>query len=186
MSVTHVPFLHLHLRYSFSIIVWKYSGDVFFVLFFILWVLFRLFVCWFVFFFCFCFVILLFCLFVCFVFFLLCYIFVSVFFIVCFCFLFVFCLICLFVFCCFFHFNFIFQNIKITKYVQLEKQKNGIFFNVAFNEEFSIGNLPVVLLSVACDIGQSNVELYMEQFQISSCESQYNIFLKKSLKIPQR
>ena len=70
-------------------------------------------------------------------------------------------------------------------YVKLEKQKNGIFFNVKFKEEFRIGNLHVVLLSITCEIGKSNVELLNTEFQISSCESQYNFWLKKSLKIPQ-
>jgi hypothetical protein len=44
-------------------------------------------------------------------------------------------------FCCFFHFNYIFQKPGSKKNVPLKKHKNGMFFNVAFKEEFSIGNL---------------------------------------------
>ena len=111
----------------------------------------------------------------------------SFFFLICCMFLFSFCfLFDLFVcFCCFFHFNFIFQKPESKNNVPLKKHKNGMFFNVSFKEEFSIGNLKVVLLSVTCEIGNSNVELSNKEFQISSCESQYNFCLKKGLKIPQ-
>ena len=60
MSVTHVPFLYLLLRYDFPVIVWKYSNGVAFL--FISFSFFRLFV------YLFSVLVCVICLFVCFLF----------------------------------------------------------------------------------------------------------------------